>query len=54
MMQERIESKWIGAFTEVFRLCGVQPGECAVIVSEAQSRPVNAHLAERMRSYFAA
>jgi len=46
MMQERIEGKWIDAFTEVFRLCGVKPGESAAILSETQSRPVNVHLAE--------
>lgn len=46
MMQQRIEAKWIDAFAQVFRLCGVQPGETAAIVSETQSRPVNVQLAE--------
>ena len=46
MMQQRIEAKWIEAFADVFRLCGVQPGETAAILSESQSRPVNVQLAE--------
>ncbi|MCW5628046.1 MAG: peptidase M29 [Rhodoferax sp.] len=46
MMQQRIEAKWIDAFANVFRLCGVQPGEVAAILSETQSRPVNVQLAE--------
>lgn len=46
MMQQRIEAKWIDAFANVFRLCGVQPGEVAAILSESQSRPVNVQLAE--------
>ncbi len=46
MMQQRIEAKWIDAFADVFRLCGVQPGEVAAILSESQSRPVNVQLAE--------
>lgn len=45
-MQQRIEAKWIDAFVQVFRLCGVQAGESAAILSETQSRPVNVHLAE--------
>lgn len=36
MMQERIESNWLDAFTAVFRLCGVQPGDSAVILSETR------------------
>ena len=46
MMQQRIEAKWIDAFAQAFRLCGVQPGETAAILSETQSRPVNVRLAE--------
>lgn len=46
MMQQRIEAKWIDAFAQAFRLCGVQPGESAAILSETQSRPVNVRLAE--------
>ncbi len=46
MLQQRIEAKWIDAFAQVFRLCGVQPGESAAVLSETQSRPVNVQLAE--------
>jgi len=46
MMQQRIEARWIDAFAQVFRLCGVQPGESAAILSETQSRPVLVQLAE--------
>ncbi len=46
MMQQRIEAKWIDAFAQAFRLCGVQPGESAAVLSETQSRPVNVQLAE--------
>jgi len=46
MLRERIEAKWIACFAEVFRLCGVKPGESAAILSETQSREVNVQLAE--------
>ncbi len=46
MMQQRIEAKWIDTFAQAFRLCGVQSGETAAILSETQSRPVNVQLAE--------
>jgi 2,5-dihydroxypyridine 5,6-dioxygenase len=46
MLQQRIEAKWVDAFVRVFRLCGVQAGESAAILSETQSRPVNVQLAE--------
>jgi 2,5-dihydroxypyridine 5,6-dioxygenase len=46
MLIERIEGKWIADFVEVFGLCKVQPGEVAAILSESQSRPVLAELAE--------
>lgn len=46
MLQQRIEAKWIDAFVQAFRLCGVQAGESAAILSETQSRPVNVQLAE--------
>lgn len=46
MMQSRVEAKWINAFVQVFRLCGVQVGETAVVLSETQSRPINVQLAE--------
>jgi len=42
----RIEAKWVDSFCEVFRLCGVAPGEACAILSETQSRPVLAQLAE--------
>ena len=35
---ERIEAKWIDSFCEVFRLCGVQPGDACAVLSETQSR----------------
>ena len=43
---ERIEAKWIDSFTEVFRLCGVQPGDACAVLSETQSRAVLAQLSE--------
>ena len=46
MLNERIEARWITAFTRVFELCRVAPGEVCAIVSETQSRPVNVQLAE--------
>jgi len=46
MMQQRIEARWLEAFAQVFRRCGVQPGEVAAILSESQSRPVLMQLAE--------
>jgi len=46
MLIERIEAKWIDAFEHTFALCGVQPGDSAAILSETQSRPLHAHLAE--------
>jgi len=46
MLQQRIEAKWIAAFVQAFRLCGVQAGESAAILSETQSRAVNVQLAE--------
>jgi 2,5-dihydroxypyridine 5,6-dioxygenase len=46
MLQQRIEARWIDAFVQVFRLCGVAAGESAAILSETQSRPVNVQLAE--------
>jgi 2,5-dihydroxypyridine 5,6-dioxygenase len=46
MLQERIESKWIDAFTHTFALCGVKAGDTAAILCETQSRAVNVQLAE--------
>jgi 2,5-dihydroxypyridine 5,6-dioxygenase len=42
----RLEAKWVDSFVDVFRLCGVQPGEACAILSETQSRPVLPRLAE--------
>src|SRR2546423_50746 len=46
MLADRIEGKWIDAFTEVFARCAVKPGDAAAILSETQSRPLNVHVAE--------
>ncbi|MDH4145508.1 MAG: peptidase M29 [Acidimicrobiia bacterium] len=46
MLVERIEGRWIDAFEEVFRLCGVADGEVCAVLSESQSRQVNVNLAE--------
>ena len=42
----RIEAKWVDSFVQVYRLCGVQPGDACAILSETQSRPVLVQLAE--------
>ena len=39
MLVERIEAKWIDAFAETFRLCGVQEGETAAVLSESRAAP---------------
>src|SRR4051794_14020965 len=46
MLADRIEGKWIDAFTEVFARCAVKPGDTAAILSETQSRQLNVQLAE--------
>ena len=46
MLQETIEGKWVKAFTDVFRLCAVKPGEVVCILSETQTRPVLTQLSE--------
>jgi len=46
MLADRIESKWIDAFTRTFELCQVKPGEIVAILSETQSRALNVQLAE--------
>ncbi len=46
MLVERIEAKWIDAFSSVFEMCGVEPPQTAAILSESQSRAVNVNLAE--------
>lgn len=45
-MRERIESKWIDCFAEVFERCGVAKGDICAILSETQSRQINVELAE--------
>ncbi len=46
MFADRVEAKWIKAFSSVFELCGLAPGDSAAILSETQSRALNVHLAE--------
>jgi 2,5-dihydroxypyridine 5,6-dioxygenase len=46
MFADRIESKWIDAFCEVFERCAVKAGDTAAILSETQSRALNVQLAE--------
>jgi 2,5-dihydroxypyridine 5,6-dioxygenase len=46
MLADRIESKWIDAFCEVFERCAVKRGDTAAILSETQSRQVNIQIAE--------
>jgi 2,5-dihydroxypyridine 5,6-dioxygenase len=46
MFVDRIEGKWIDAFSEVFERCAVRAGDTAAILSETQSRALNVHLAE--------
>jgi 2,5-dihydroxypyridine 5,6-dioxygenase len=46
MLSDRIEGKWIDAFSETFSRCGVKEGDTAAILSETQSRQLNVHLAE--------
>ncbi len=45
MLVERIEHKWIQAFTQTFALSQVKPGEVVALLSETQSRAVNVELA---------
>jgi len=42
----RLEPKWIDTFADVFRLCGVQPGDACAVLSETQSRPALVQLSE--------
>lgn len=46
MLTDRIEHRWIEAFTRVFALCKAGPGVDVAILSETQSRPLNVHLSE--------
>ena len=42
----RLEPKWIDTFAEVFRLCGVQPGDACAVLSETGSRAAIVQLSE--------
>jgi 2,5-dihydroxypyridine 5,6-dioxygenase len=42
----RLEGRWIAMFTQVFRLCDVQPGDACAVLSETQTRPELPQLAE--------
>jgi len=42
----RLEPKWIDTFAEVFKLCGVQPGDPCAVLSETQSRAIIVQLSE--------
>ncbi|MBO6757599.1 MAG: peptidase M29 [Roseibium sp.] len=46
MLSDRIEAKWIDAFTKALTLCKVEEGEEVAILSETQSRALNVHLTE--------
>lgn len=46
MLADRIESKWIEAFCEIFEKCAVKRDEIAAVLSETQSRALNVQLAE--------
>jgi len=46
MLTDLIEPRWIQAFVQVFELCKMHKGESIVILSESQSRPLNANLCE--------
>jgi 2,5-dihydroxypyridine 5,6-dioxygenase len=46
MLQERIEAKWIAAFANTFKLCGVQTGDVCAVLTESQARPILATLSE--------
>ncbi len=45
-MNQRIEAKWIDSFADVFRLCGVKPGDACAVLSETQSRASLVQLSE--------
>jgi 2,5-dihydroxypyridine 5,6-dioxygenase len=45
-LTDRLEAKWIASFVEVFRLCGVQPGDACAVLSETLSRPSLVQLSE--------
>ena len=45
-MQDRIEHRWIEAFSKALSMNAIKAGDPVAILSETQSRPVNVHLAE--------
>ncbi len=46
MNSVRLDPKWIDTFADVFRLCGVQPGDACAVLSETQSRQALVQLSE--------
>ena len=44
MFRDRIEQRWLAAFEQVFTLCKVSPGDEIAILTETQSRQLNAEL----------
>jgi len=46
MLNDRIESKWIDLFAEVFARCKVSAGDVCAVLSETQSRALIVQLAE--------
>lgn len=46
MLTDRIEARWLAAYTHTLRLCKVNAGDEVAILAETQSRAVNCHLAE--------
>ena len=45
MINDRIESRWLAAFRQVFELCKVDAAEPVALLCETQSRPLNIELA---------
>lgn len=46
MLSDRIEGKWIDSFAEAIKRCKIGAGDPVAILSETQSRQLNAQLAE--------
>ncbi len=46
MTTSRVQGKWIDMFVEVFRLCGVKPGDACAVLCETLTRPELPQLAE--------
>jgi 2,5-dihydroxypyridine 5,6-dioxygenase len=40
-----IEARWLAAFMDVLRRCGVHPGDACAVLAESRSRPVLVELA---------